>query len=225
MSDSRELPLFPVNTVLFPGQALSLHVFEERYKLMINRCLEKDQPIGIVLIREGEEVGEPATPHDVGTLAAILETDRRETGEIDIIAVGQERFVIRQILQERPYLIGQVETLLSRGEDTPRAMALSRRASELLPKYVEVLAQATGTLVQVVNAPKEPSEVAFLVALTLQIEHPERQGLLATPDIREMLFQELVLLRREITICDYMISTQSTHKEREHHLFGHISLN
>jgi hypothetical protein len=94
-----------------------------------------------------------------------------------------------------------------------------------LPKYVEVLAQATGTLVQVANAPKEPSEVAFLVALTLQIEHPERQELLATSDIREMLVQELVLLRREITICDYMISTQSAHKEHEHHLFGHISLN
>jgi Lon protease-like protein len=225
MSDSRELPLFPVNTVLFPGQALSLHIFEERYKLMINRCLENDQPVGIVLIREGEEVGEPATPHDVGTLAAILETDRHETGEIDIIAVGQERFVIHQLLQERPYIVGQVEPLLPKGEDTPRSLALSMRASELLPKYVRVLAQATGTLVQVVNAPEEPSAVAFLVALTLQIEHSERQGLLATPDIGEMLAQEVTLLRREITIFGHMISTQSTHKEEDHNLFGHISLN
>jgi len=225
MSESRELPLFPVNTVLFPGQALSLHIFEERYKLMINRCLEKEQPIGIVLIREGEEVGEPATPHDVGTLAAILETDRHDTGEIDIIAVGRERFVIHQILQERPYIIGQVEPLFPRGEDTPRALALSRRAGELLPKYVKVLAQATGTLVQVVNAPEEPSAVAFLVALALQIEHPERQRLLATADIGEMLAQELTLLRREITICDHIISTQSAQKDHEHDLFGHISLN
>ena len=225
MPDSRELSLFPVNTVLFPGQALSLHIFEERYQLMINRCLEKEQPIGIVLIRAGEEVGKPATPHDVGTLAAILETDRHENGEIDIIAVGRERFVIQQILQEKPYIIGQVKPLLPRGEDTLRSLALSSRARELLPKYVEVLAQATGTYVQVVNPPEEPASVAFLVALALQIEHPERQRLLATADIGEMLAQELTLLRREITIWDHVISTQSVQKERGDDQFGHISLN
>ena len=111
MSEFRELPLFPLNTVLFPGQALSLHIFEERYKLMINRCLEKREPVGIVLIREGQEVGPPAVPYEVGTVATLVETERHESGELDVIAVGQERFMIHDILQRTPYIIGQITAI------------------------------------------------------------------------------------------------------------------
>jgi len=53
MNDWRDLPLFPLNTVLFPGMVLPFHIFEERYKLMNNHCLEDNRPIGVVLIREG----------------------------------------------------------------------------------------------------------------------------------------------------------------------------
>ncbi len=63
MSSKISLPLFPLNTVLFPGQVLPLHVFEPRYRKMINQCVDKDWPFGVVLIQEGEEVGIGATPH------------------------------------------------------------------------------------------------------------------------------------------------------------------
>lgn len=223
--DLREVPLFPLHSILFPGQALSLHIFEERYKLMISRCLEQDQPIGIVLIREGVEVGGPAVPHEVGTLATIAETERRESGEMDILTVGQERFVIRRIVQETPYLIGQVETLQPVGEDSPRAVALAAKLRELLPDYVEALAAATGTLIQVINVPVAPLSVAFLVALALQIQSAERQMLLATADVATLLFRELVLLRRELAMWRYIISTQEAQKDREDRLFGTVSLN
>jgi Lon protease-like protein len=225
MTELRDLPLLPLHTVLFPGQALSLHIFEERYKLMIDRCLQEKQPIGIVLIREGEEVGEPALPHDVGTLANILETERHESGEIDIVAVGQERFVIDRILQERPYIVGQVATLGPVGKDAPRAWALAHRARELLHKYVEALADATGTLVQVLNVPEEPASVAFLVALALQVRHAERQRLLATADIGDMLAREILLLGREIAIWRHLVATQEAEKERESGQFGRIASN
>ena len=65
------LPLFPLNTVLFPNMVLPLHVFEERYKLMINTCLAQDKPFGVVLIYSGTEAGGPAVPHSVGTVARI----------------------------------------------------------------------------------------------------------------------------------------------------------
>jgi len=66
-----ELPLFPLNTVLFPGATLPLHVFEERYKQMINQCLESRSPFGVLLIRSGNEVGTPTEPFEVGTTASI----------------------------------------------------------------------------------------------------------------------------------------------------------
>jgi Lon protease-like protein len=192
---------------------------------MINRCLEDNKPIGIVFIREGEEVGEPATPHEVGTLASIHEAERHDNGEIDIVAVGQERFVISEILQEHPYIVGHVKPLLSTGDDTPRAIALSARAREILTEYVDILATATGTLVQIVNIPETPASVAFLVALALQIQHLERQELLAMVNISDMLAREVTLLRREITIWRYVVDTQNAQGEQEDALFGSISLN
>jgi hypothetical protein len=215
MAVLREIPLVPLNTVLFPGQALPLHIFEERYKRMINSCLEQQQPVGIALIREGEEVGGPAVPHEVGTLANITETDRKEDGEIDIVAVGQERFIIRKIVQQSPYLICQIELFPAVGGDSPRAWALAYRVRELLPDYVKALAKATGTLVQVINIPNTPISLAFLAALALQIRSPERQRLLATEEVAEMLAQELALLRRETAVWRYMAMTQEAEKRRE----------
>lgn len=215
MASTRVLPLFPLNTILFPGQALSLHIFEERYKLMINQCLQDDRPIGIVLIQEGEEVGEPALPHTVGTLATLAETGRQENGEFDIVAVGQERFIIREIIQMQPYLVGHVETLVTAGEEAPRTWALSSRVRELLPAYTDALAKATGTVIQVVNVPDKPASLAFLTALALQVRPIERQKLLAIPDVGDMLAEELRLLGRETAVWRYMAETQEHERQRE----------
>jgi len=69
-----QLRLFPLNTVLFPGAVLNLHVFEERYRRMIAECLDANEAFGVVLIRDGREAGDPdVTPHDVGTTAEISE--------------------------------------------------------------------------------------------------------------------------------------------------------
>jgi Lon protease-like protein len=77
-----DLPLFPMNTVLFPGMVLSLHIFEERYKLMINRCLEEERSFGVLLIRKGQEVGGSAIPYDVGTTTTIAGLNRLTAGWI-----------------------------------------------------------------------------------------------------------------------------------------------
>ena len=72
----RDLPLFPLHTVLFPGSTIPLNIFEDRYKTMINDCRATDDMFGVVLIKEGEEVGGPSIPHEVGTVAKI--TNMRE---------------------------------------------------------------------------------------------------------------------------------------------------
>src|SRR5512147_2655499 len=91
-----ELPLFPLNTVLFPGMPISLHIFEPRYKLMIEQCIQIAQPFGVVLIREGvEALGPSAEPHQIGCSAQITQVERLEDGRMNIVAVGVERFQIR----------------------------------------------------------------------------------------------------------------------------------
>ena len=104
-----DLPLFPLNTVLFPGMVLPLHIFEERYKLMVNRCLEEELPFGVLLIREGREVGEQAVPHEVGTTTVIAGATRLDGGQLNIVTIGHERFRLRSIRYDQPYLVGDAE--------------------------------------------------------------------------------------------------------------------
>jgi uncharacterized protein len=97
-----DLPLFPLNTVLFPGMPLTLHIFEERYKLMIERCLEHRQPFGVVLIRYGKEaLGSLADPHRIGCTARILDVQPLSEGRMNISALGQKRFRILELSHKK----------------------------------------------------------------------------------------------------------------------------
>lgn len=87
-----KLPVFPLGSVLFPGGLLSLRIFENRYMDMAKACLKNGSPFGIVLIKAGCEVGEPAEPEKVGTLARILEWDMQELGILQIRVKGEQRF-------------------------------------------------------------------------------------------------------------------------------------
>src|SRR4029450_7854046 len=105
--------LFPLNTVLFPGMPLPLHVFEERYKLMVGRCLEEERPFGVVLIRTGQEGGGPAVPHRVGTTAEIATAKHLDDGRMNLLVVGQERVRIRELVRQEPYLVGRGATVVA----------------------------------------------------------------------------------------------------------------
>jgi uncharacterized protein len=88
------IPIFPLNTVLFPGGILPLRVFEARYMDMTRDCLKRDQPFGVCLIHEGAEVGEPAVPEAVGCLAKITDWDMQRQGILGIRTLGGQRFRI-----------------------------------------------------------------------------------------------------------------------------------
>ena len=94
-TDLVRLPLFPLRTVLFPGGPLQLRIFEARYLDMVSLCLREDRGFGVCLIRQGSEVGEPAEPHAVGTVARIVDWDKRPDGLLGLTAVGERRFRIR----------------------------------------------------------------------------------------------------------------------------------
>ena len=91
-----DVPLFPLNTVLFPGGRLPLKIFEQRYMDMAKVCLKDGSPFGVCLIREGGEVGDPAVPADVGTLARITTWDMPQLGVLHVIALGAQRFRIKE---------------------------------------------------------------------------------------------------------------------------------
>ncbi len=99
MTTSRlDIPLFPLNTVLFPGGLLPLRIFEQRDLEMAKACLRDGTPFGVCLIREGREVGEPAEPESIGCLAGIVEWDMQQLGLLLVTAKGGPRF---RILERR----------------------------------------------------------------------------------------------------------------------------
>src|SRR5688572_12794777 len=137
---AEELPLFPLNTVLFPGMPLPLHIFEYRYREMIAFCSENEREFGVVLIKEGTEVGEPALPFDVGTLARIVGIERLEDGRMNIVTVGTRRFHLVSFSSEKQsYVVGDVEPLEDEDAEGSDTGALAEEIGGLLQRYVALV--------------------------------------------------------------------------------------
>jgi len=141
-----ELPLFPLNTVLCPGIALPLHVFEDRYRAMVRHCLETTSPFGVVLIRDGREVGAGVISFTgIGTIAEIRDAGAYEDGRYDLLVVGTRRFGIRRVLSgKRPYLIAEVDVLDESVGDADAAQRLAMRATRRFVSYLELLQPRSG---------------------------------------------------------------------------------
>jgi Lon protease-like protein len=107
-----QVPLFPLSTLLFPGGLLALRIFETRYLDMIRACMRENAVFGVVLIREGREVGAAAQTYAVGTLASIVNWDMRQDGLLHVDVAGGEKFrVLQTHVQTDQLLVGEVETL------------------------------------------------------------------------------------------------------------------
>lgn len=139
-----DLPLFPLNSVLCPGVALPLHIFEERYRVMIDRCIERGEPFGVVLIRDGSEVGRaPGGLADVGTTALIRRAGRYPDGQLDIVTVGGQRFRLASVdSTTEPYLVGRVTLLDESLGDDGGATTLGVRVGRRFLRYLELLQPA-----------------------------------------------------------------------------------
>lgn len=135
-----ELPLFPLNTVVFPGGRLPLRIFEQRYLEMVKRAIADDAPFGVCGIREGSEVGAPAVPYSVGTRVRIVEWDMPQTGILHVDTEALDRFVVRATRTEASgLLVGQVdpvsaETAVAIPDDLELAVEVMRH---ILGKYGE----------------------------------------------------------------------------------------
>ena len=141
-----ELPLFPLHTVLCPGVALPLIVFEERYLAMVAHCLRTDSPFGVVLIREGREVGGgPTSIATIGTIAEIREVQQSSDRRYELLVVGTRRFRIESVTVSRePYLVGEVEEIPDPVGDPAAARQLTELVTERFVQYLTLLQPLEG---------------------------------------------------------------------------------
>lgn len=146
-----QVPLFPLHTVLAPGIALPLHIFETRYRALVRHCLDTSSPFGVVLIKEGSEVASRrGSPHQlavaaVGTLAEIREASRYADGRWDLMTVGAGRFVVREVHTDtQPYLVADVDLLEDSVGNIAVADALARRVTRRFVDYLRLLQPRDG---------------------------------------------------------------------------------
>ena len=117
-----QIPIFPLNTVLFPGGVLPLRVFEARYMDMTRECMRKGAPFGVCLIREGREVGAAAVPHTIGCLANIADWDMQQLGLLQLRTVGGRRFrILSQQIAGNGLITAEVELLADEAPALPQS--------------------------------------------------------------------------------------------------------
>ncbi|MEW1679583.1 LON peptidase substrate-binding domain-containing protein [Streptomyces sp. T12] len=241
------LPLFPLNTVLFPGLVLPLNVFEERYRAMMRELLKtsEDEPrrFAVVAIRDGHEVapsalglpdptavsdrgpaaGFGADPlrafHKTGCIADAATVRERPDGTFEVLATGTTRVRLLSVDASGPFLTAELEPL----EEDPgeEAGALAEGVLRAFRQYQKRLAGARErSLATDTDLPDEPSVVSYLVAAAMMLDTPTRQRLLQAPDTASRLRDELKLLRTETAIIRSLPSLPASELTR-----GPTSLN
>ena len=167
-----EIPLFPLHTVLCPGIVLPLHVFEERYRALTRHCLETRAPFGVVLIREGNEVGSGSPVGlpgaggilalaGVGALVEIREAGRYLDGRYDLLAAATGRFAIDSVDPGRePYLVADVTPLEDQVGDETRAERLAASAIQRFVRYLDLMRARDGETSEVLDIRVELDSVA-----------------------------------------------------------------
>ncbi|AJE86212.1 peptidase S16 [Streptomyces albus] len=227
------LPLFPLNSVLFPGLVLPLNVFEARYRAMMHELVKipEDEPrrFAVVAIRDGHEVA-PSAPglpdqtsppergpaagfgaeplkafHSVGCIADAANVRERPDGSFEVLATGTTRVRIDAVDASGPFLMADLEELPE--EPGEEAGALAAGVLRSFRNYQKQLAGARErSLSSAAELPDDPSVVSYLVAAAAVLDTPTKQRLLETGDIASRLRAELKLLRRETAVIRHLPS-------------------
>ena len=212
MSDSNStiftIPLFPLHTVLFPLSPLQLHIFEERYKIMIKDCIENDQPFGVVLIKQGRDTGGGAVPFEVGCTARIVDSQMLEEGKIALFAVGENRFRLLDYVEgEDSYLIGTVEYLDEETLPSEKVEKTMVEAAKLTYRYLELLSECAGLRIPEIELPSDASSLGFYIAAISQMPAMQKQNLLNTTNPQRRLEDERLFLLKQIEELEEICST------------------
>ena len=170
-----DIPLFPLNVVLMPGAPLPLHIFEDRYKQMVNECMEDKTEFGMVLADE-------SGTREVGCTARIVElVERYEDGRLVILVEGSRRFRLNNIMTGKPYYVGEIEYF--EDETDEDVAALAEECIKLLERVVE--AATEGSVAIKIEPPYR--NLSFAIAGRIEFDIETRQQILELTTERERL--------------------------------------
>lgn len=203
--------MFPLGSVLLPDMVLPLHVFEPRYRALVQACLEGDRRFGVVLIERGSEVGGGDARTDVGTVAAIVEAARFPDGRWALGCVGSERMRVRRWLEDDPYPRADVEAW----PDPEPATDLTAPTADVVARLRRVLARAAelgqATPPATVELGDDPVRTSYHVTTLAPLGPSDRQRLLAapTPDERVALLADLLIDLESVLAAQLALDAES----------------
>lgn len=233
LESNASIPLFPLNTVLFPGMMLPLHIFEDRYKAMIKHCLANDNIFGVVLARTRQAVASQVMDiyvddlYSVGTTAHITAVEHIRDDRMNLITVGQERFKIVAVQPSADnYLIGQVEPYPLKGtEDHEAVERMAQKLKPIVQDYIDTLQVATGEDLSGAKLPSDPSSLAYLAGAASQGSLTDKQQLLTIETVGQLVAKTASIIDRENKILTYMVRAYEAHQKLQQLPFVDYSLN
>lgn len=231
LTRNTSIPIFPLNVVLFPGMMLPLHIFEERYKSMTRECLDTGEPFGVVLAKTRDALETNSgnyfdDVYHVGTTAHITAVEHLDNGRMNVITVGQDRFIIRDITVDRDdLLIGQVDPFPMEEGNAQQVDYLIQRLRPMVEQYIQHLADASGEDLSDATLPSDPTALAFLAGTAIQGPLAEKQKLLSTESLNTLIANTASMLDREDKILSYMLRAYDVHQEAQKLPFVDYSLN
>jgi Lon protease-like protein len=191
-----EVPLFPLGVVLFPGTPQLLHIFEPRYRQMLADCLEGDRRFGLSFAKADPGTDPQPQPGDVGCMASVRESRLLADGRSNILAVGEERYILREYLdRDVPYRVAVVETFDDDDLAAPQVEELATQARAQFLRFVAGMHALTDHPTQAIQLEGPPQATSFQIAATLELEAEIKQELLALRSTHERLQRLLRLLR------------------------------
>ena len=213
------VPVFPLNTVMFPGVVTPLHIFEDRYRALMRDLLALPDPadriFAVVAIREGYEVGDRGVQslHRVGTLVQLTEVERYDDGRFDIEVTGRQRIVLDEVDPAGEYLTADGD-LVDDEEDTEEAAEVAVQTLVTFEEYRNRLSAMRGGPVLTGPMPRDPAYLSYSLAATCLLSQTERQGLLEAPDALTRLRMLRHSLREEMRAMRALPSLPATEVSR-----------
>ena len=215
-----QLPIFPLNTVVFPGVTVPLHVFEERYRALVHHLLtisDKTQRLfGVVAIREGYEVGSHGVQsvHRVGCVVQMTSVEPYADGRFDIEVVGRHRLRLDALDTSGTYLVGDVETVEEAKVDTPTGLQEAEKTRATFEEYRRRLSELRGDDVLDGDLPRDPEILSYALAATCLLTLQERQELLEAANPLDRLVMLRHALREEMRAMTAVPSLPATEVAR-----------
>lgn len=213
------LPIFPLGTVLFPGSVLPLHIFEERYRLLVRHLIEQPsgpRRFGVVGIREGREVGTDGIRalYDVGCVTEVRQIKAYDDGRFDLLTRGTRPFRLLAVDDSQAWLTGDLE-LLDHAAAGAGASDAGRQVRGLFERYTGELQRYRVPETEPDDLPGDAERLSYAVAAAMVLDKDDKQRLLAAPTAAERLRLEVDLLRREIAVLGRLPALPATDFPRQ----------